>query len=268
MFARRLVGSLLICTACGRGPFWGFGEQPRVSCDRADFLFVIDNSGSMREHQRQLTENFPVFIDGIHEVVDRGVDIHLGVVTTDRYAGNHGDCHELGSLVTRTTGPDSSTSVCGPFAEGRPYMTSADDLPRAFACAAHVGTAGDSIEQPLAAALGAIDPRSAAAKCNSGFLRDDALLSIVALSDENDQSPGSVDSYVDAFAAIKGSPEAFALVTLVESLCGDRVCNADRLRDAAAIAEFGFSGTIGGDYAEQFTSAVELIDDACEANER
>lgn len=255
------------CCACGRGPFWEF-EQSRVSCDRADFLFVIDDSGSMRKHQQQLTRTFPSFIAGIRQTIDLGVDIHVGVVTTNRYPGNDDRCRELGALVTRTTGTAAGTVVCGPFAEGGAYISSADDLTKSFECVAKVGANGSQIEQPLAAALGALDPDSPAARCNAGFLRADALLTIVMVSDENDQSPGDVGDYVDAFAEIKGSRDAFTVVSLAApEECGDGRCSPDRLRAAAEFAEFGFSGWITGDFDAHFGAAIELVGDACAAND-
>lgn len=56
-----------------------------------------------------------------------------------------------------------------------------------FACAANVGTDGPSDEMPLAAMRAALDDRMVDGT-NQGWRRDDALLGIVFLTDENDCS--------------------------------------------------------------------------------
>ena len=54
---------------------------------------------------------------------------------------------------------------------------------------------------------------------NAGFLRPDARLAVIMVSDEEDQSPGTVNLYVDFFRNIKGfaNPQ---LVT-VSAIAGD-----------------------------------------------
>ena len=42
------------------------------------------------------------------------------------------------------------------------------------------------------------------AAANAGFLREDAKLYIICISDEQDQSRGNPDFYVDFFSSIKG----------------------------------------------------------------
>ena len=52
-------------------------------CDKVDFLFVIDNSGSMGEFQDNLVANFPGFIETIQNELDEAQDYHIMVVDTD-----------------------------------------------------------------------------------------------------------------------------------------------------------------------------------------
>lgn len=264
----------VLATACGRGPLWFFGDRDRddgeaaVDCDRADFLFVVDDSPSMQVHQRQLIDNFGVFIDGVERVVREGTDLHVGVVTTDAYYGNPAPCDTLGGLVIETKGANSSRAVCGPYADGANYMTQNDDLEAAFACAARVGTLGADSEQPLAAALAALDPDSQAATCNAGFSRADALLTLVLVTDERDQSPADELRYAMDIGALEGDERSVVVVALGDDDVGgcmpdQEVCYDGRLRRFTEWFEYGFLGSIDGDYAEHFDAAVDLVATAC-----
>jgi hypothetical protein len=62
---------------------------------------------------------------------------------------------------------------------------SGEDLEDAFSCVAGLGTLGCGFEQPLEAMYQALDPANAA---NDGFLREDAILAVVLITDEDDCS--------------------------------------------------------------------------------
>jgi hypothetical protein len=59
-------------------------------------------------------------------------------------------------------------------------------MAQTLACRANVGTSGPGFEMPLLMSKWALKER--AADTNAGFLRDDALLAVVILTDEDDQS--------------------------------------------------------------------------------
>ena len=275
---RRVVWmGILLLAGCGRGPLWTFdhdddgddlGVDGPVDCDRADFVFVIDDSPSMQEYQRELVDNFPVFIDGVQRVVAHHTDLHVGVITTDAYAGNPAPCNVLGGFVTATTGAHSSRAQCGPYAEGHNWMTAADDLSESFACAAAVGTQGSQVERPASALRAALDPDSEAAACNQGFLRQDALLVVVVLTDEPDQSGGSPVQWARELIDLKGgNPQGVVAVSLLSDDCDDPtpdgICNSWALERFTEEFEHGFVGTITGDYGEFFNRAVDVVATAC-----
>jgi hypothetical protein len=56
-------------------------EIVQLTTPSADVLWVVDNSSSMSDNQRALTDNFPVFFDWF---LGSGLDYHIGVVSTDR----------------------------------------------------------------------------------------------------------------------------------------------------------------------------------------
>ncbi len=254
-------------------------------CGKVDFLFVIDNSGSMSEEQANLVTSFPGFISAIQGSLDTVEEYNVGVITTDAYSQNTAvpGCVVLGGLVTRTGGTSSSNMVCGPYDAGANYMTQEDDLATSFACAAQVGISGNGIERPMQAMLDAIDPVGPLAQpgaCNEGFMREDALLVLVIITDEYDgmgdpeagPSPGTpMDWYDEVVLAKAGIPENVVVVSLVNS-AGGPCPPASLVFDGVNIVDFtnmfGTNGLVGGvcelDYSPVFSQAVDVIDVACD----
>jgi hypothetical protein len=84
-------------------------------------------------------------------------------------------------------------AVAGCLATYDPFLhatssTPGPDFARDFTCIATLGTEGCGFEQPLAAMEKALTVQVAPGGPDAGFLRDDAALAIVILSDENDCS--------------------------------------------------------------------------------
>ena len=202
-----------------------------TACRKVDFLFVIDNSGSMFSYQQELVANFPVFIDGIQSSLDSVMSYQVGVVTTDTYNFNAPGCTGLSSLVVQTGGFDSSMMTCGPYAEGFNFMTQEDDLASEFSCAAQVGTQGDGFERTMAAVEAAVQREEGnPGQCNEGFIRDDALLVIVIITDEAD-GPGDPDGGPPV-ASSPGDPDSWydTVVDQVRAARKRRGALADQLR--------------------------------------
>ena len=152
-------------------------------CEKIDILFVIDNSGSMGEEQTNLAANFPAFIQVIDE---SGLDYRVAVTST-------GVDYEytmqtpIGPLPSSVDGGDNGVmqQSCGMT---RRWIEKTDPDPSGtFACVAALGTSGPADEMPLAAMRMAFEDRMQDGT-NSGWRRDDALLGIVILTDENDCS--------------------------------------------------------------------------------
>lgn len=273
----------LLAVGCGRSPVVVFDdgllddidlddEDPVMGgCRKVDYLFIIDNSASMLLYQRQLVESFSIFIEGVEQTQASLESVHLGVVTTDTYSGNVDNpdpsCLALGGLITKTEGHNSSEAQCGPYAEGHPYMTERDDLDVTFPCAAQVGTTGNNEEQPLGALTGAIVDLDQPGLCNDGFIRDDALLVVVIVSDEDD--PGPVDFRYERLVEAKGGrADNVVVVGLVNE--PDTDCSlTGYAREAVFLTEFigmftyGFVAPVCGDYTSTFQQAIAVVEEAC-----
>ncbi len=264
------------------------GEQPDANvdieegCTKVDFLFIIDNSGSMNDEQANLINSFPSFISGIQSSLEQVDEYQVGVVTTDAYSYNNAvpGCSVLGGLVTRTGGSFSSNQVCGPYASGANYMTQDDDLNATFACAAQVGTSGSGTERPMDALTAVVNKvHGGVGQCNEGFIRDDALLVTVIITDEWDgpndpETPGSSGTpqnwYDSVIASKLGIPEnavSVALINYAGGTCPPSNPAYDGQHIADFVSLFGDNGFLGGvceaDYGPVFDQAVGVIEDAC-----
>ena len=170
---------------------------PALADTQLDVLFVIDNSHSMHEEQEALTANFSAFVSTLEASLDTLPDIHIAAVTTDLGAGPYGieSCVGQGDAgMLHNPGiddPDGTGCPENPFIEsvantdGTRTTNYRGTLDEAFQCIATVGMMGCGFEMPLEAARRALDGR------NTGFLRQDAFLLIVFVSDEDDCSVSS-----------------------------------------------------------------------------
>lgn len=246
-------------------------------CQGIDFLFVVDNSGSMSAQQAQLLNSFPGFITGIEDSLENVDSYHVGVITSDAYSGNEPGCNTIGDLVTQTAGFNSSQDVCGPFTSGERYATDEDDLQSVFPCMAQVGASGSPIEQPVTATIAALDPTKAApGACNEGFLRDDAILVVVIVTDDppftfdmDDAHPNQdTTGWYDAVIAAKGDDvESIVVIGFVPWM--DTSCNgAESPNLIGFINEFGPQGVLASvcqpDYGPDFASTIETIQTTCD----
>jgi hypothetical protein len=173
---------------------------------KLDVLFMIDNTASMATMQAALGDAFSRFVLPFTELASAGVyaDLHIGVVTSDYGAGDiaSGDCDaspggQRGLLQARGAAADPS---CQAPSGGVPYIEyafgangassnlpggdSVDNLATTFGCMADVGTAGCAFTQSLESVYAALHNTTE----NAGFLRDDAALAVVFVTNHDDGS--------------------------------------------------------------------------------
>jgi hypothetical protein len=169
---------------------------------KVDMLFVIKNSGSPVLIQNNLLRNFPVFLTRLSDPPGLP-DLHIAVISDDMGAGDGSiaSCNATGGKngvfqfsprgSCTSTGLDPGATYIADAGVTRNYTGNLADV---FTCIAALGSTGCAFEHDLAAitrALGA-DGQPAPAE-NQGFLRPDAFLFIMILTDEDDCSapPGS-----------------------------------------------------------------------------
>lgn len=159
-----------------RSDRWLQEPNPKI-----DVLFVVDDSGSMTEEQKKLAAQTPAFVEAANAA---NADYQFGVVTTDTEA------------TTATRG-----ALLGTPKIIRPGATAANQLATTIKAA---GTYGSGIERGLEAMQLALSAPLVTA-ANAGFLRPDARLAVVVLSDEEDySSQNATSSFVDFLDNLKG----------------------------------------------------------------
>jgi hypothetical protein len=196
-----VTGSLVIETGEGELPVGLLGhgfhttledfEQGGTLGGKADLLFIVDNSGSMGDKQTKLVNSFSTFINWL---ISGAVDYHIAVTTTDMDATGAQGAFVGSPKVLDTTTPNIAT---------------------AFQTNAMVGTGGSGDEKGLAASAAAVSP-ALLAGANAGFLRNDARLYVVYVTDEQDASPGTPASFKNSILAAKNndlSQVFFAAIT-------------------------------------------------------
>lgn len=196
------VGNLV--TTVSEVTDYGFLATPR---DKVDILFMVDDSASMEPKQLELKRRFPDLIRKLEEIGASGkrASYHIGVVTSDLEAGQV--CGKTRIDGKARKGGALTIGDCTPLADGKKFIVydqksntnnlpAGQDLAATFGCMASVGVGGCGLEQPLESVYRALhDP----IPDNQGFLRDDALLAVVFVTDEDDCSaPTSSDLYASA----------------------------------------------------------------------
>jgi hypothetical protein len=248
-------------------------------CQKIDFLFVIDNSDSMEDEQANLVTSFPGFINVMQQVLEAS-DFHIMVVSTggdredeDEPTLDAADCEQIQGAGRRRSVDGADCGIAG----GLPFMVDGPNLEATFSCVARVGTKGSAFEEPIdaiAAATGAA--LNAPGRCNSGFLREDAILVVTIITDEEDRrSEGDPDEWRQALLHVKGGNEdAVVLLGLVgdnnvdDGLLGGP-CRAVDADGSPRLQEFvsSMGGVLGSvcapDYTPFFQTAVGSINSSC-----
>lgn len=204
---------------------------------KVDVLLIIDNSGSMGEEQANLAANFAPFIDTLELA---GADYRIAITTTDiggpgpNCLAPTGGELQLSSCLDRPAsfefdGESQYEAACVAQCElgdadlqilptavdvdgervARPWIESYNgigNLPdtieplEAFQCFAPQGISGCGWESPLEAMSRALNNMQDPTQPEYGFLRPDALLAILIVTDEVDCSynPGVQAALFDA----------------------------------------------------------------------
>ena len=233
----RLAASIpasLLLLACGRDT--PPGAAPTLAPNELDLLLVVDNGTSMISEQRRLVDALPGLVSALaegklgDETFESFTDIHVGVISTDMGTG--------GVTVPGCASPDfgddgllsleGNDAVEGCMADGYPGVLafmSASTTPSPVevagfaadvACVSDLGGDGCGFPSTLEATLKALSPVSRADFHdgtgghadgeNAGFLRDDAMLLVIVVSNEDDCSARDPQLYDPGSETYAGTP--------------------------------------------------------------
>jgi hypothetical protein len=204
---------------------------PQSLDKEVDLLFIVDDSRSMIGEQQSLARNFPQLINALRSdklgPVTPGAtcepgdtsgckipDVRIGVISPNLGAGPYDfvdTCQTVGGLGGKLqnqareagcTPPDDAwiSYVGRDEGTGAENVTNVrsgstdpiDRVSEAFACIARLGSEDCGFEQQLEAAKKALDP---VANVNPDFLRNEALLAVVFITDEDDCSAARTEIY-------------------------------------------------------------------------
>lgn len=278
------------------------GVQPAGCRGKIDFLFAISAGGNMQLHQSQLIAGFPGFMDAIEEQLP-DFDVHILVANPNSKPGwlmddcslCNDDCdpkgspptcgaeltvcdRTIGAGITYPAGIYASNRRCDLSSGQRYIIGGTQDMTAEFNCIAQVGAGGsDAVGRAM---IGALQPEmndpESDQPCNSGFLRDDALLVVTLIQDGYDElSPGTVEEWIETLRAAKhGDDDAFAVLVVTTDvdtgyggLCHPDKFNTEknRLRLLADGVRHGFISSICEEsYVPFFTEHVADLAELCD----
>ncbi|MBK9293021.1 MAG: VWA domain-containing protein [Oligoflexia bacterium] len=178
MLRFQILAVFLLIIGCGNNAKFGIAEKSQSFGQRityntqVDLLLVVDNSGSMGSKQAQLASGFVGFIDYL---VASQFDFRIAITTMDMSSGG-----AKGNFV------------------GNPKVLSKStpDLRNAFINNMNLGTNGSDLSRGFEAMQSSLSD-SKLNGTNSGFFREEALLAIIFMSDEDDNDSSNWQNYAD-----------------------------------------------------------------------
>jgi hypothetical protein len=272
------------------------GDGPPPGCKgKVDIVFTISSAKTMEVVQARLKASFQGFVTTLESEFS-DFDYHL--LSTNTFGswilpwceGCKDVCAQTpdypcgatlepcdavqGAGVTFPRGDNASNQRCD-LASGLRYITAGQpELEEAFTCVASMGTNGaDQVAEATVKALA--DDINGPGGCNEGFLRDDALLVVVAIQDTADQfSEGTAKDWRDTLVNAKGG-DADAVVLLVistdvddpEGQCGyDPPGVEHKLRTWTELMQPNalFGSACATDYVSFFETAATMIKSQCD----
>lgn len=249
-------------------------------CEKVDFLYVIDNSPSMVDEQENLARSFAGFSRVLEQTLGSN-DRQIMIVDTDGLAAEDVPdfspafgCDGVLGAGVRYGGGNCFVDEPSPY-----LLPGQANEAAAFSCLARVGAEGNVESKPIEALLRATGALGSELEtCNTGFMRDDAILVVTVITDEDDDdSVGEPRDWKQMLLAAKGGNEqAIVMLGLIsdthlqEALPGGP-CDDTSGLDAPRLQRFAESFELGSvasvcspDYSEFFEEAVQTIDTACD----
>ena len=274
------------------------GDGDTFACKHLDIVFAIDPSGSMNEEMAAMgSEIFPAFADTLLNISE-GLD--------DYRAGTLDACPTPAAFNTSGEGPTNvpGDDLACSFAGGQAWIEATPESDAAavtaeFQCVGTIDrvqilddegeqtdiTAGACVgnnddEQPTTAVITALTPPFSMNE-NAGFLRDDAVLVVIAMTDEDEQpTPNATaeDLYAQ-LVAVKGDVKDMVFLGIgggVPNGCQDAKVpgaygTADPANKLSALTDLFKAQERGvywdlceGQLQDGLTEALAVIEQACD----
>lgn len=184
-----------------------------------DILFVVDNSGSMDTHQRNLASNVDAFVNEF--LKSSIIDYHIGVVSTDIESDSWSGVPCCGKLVGKPKYVERTTP----------------QVATVLAKMIKIGTDGSGTERVFSPILDAMGTQSQA--WNQGFFRKDAFIAVVFITDAEDQSRETAQDLYDFLVKEKKDPaKILGYGAIIPTGVDDSRCPRDAWDPPTKIEEF------------------------------
>lgn len=183
---KKLIVALLAISslvACGKHDF----AVPEQSLEfastvtynnKVDVVLVVDNSSSMTQYQSKFSDQVPAMVSSLDRL---GMDYNFVVITSDMRSGGSGGMFVGSPKVLTKNTPNLINLLKSRVLQGQ---------------------TGSDLERGLQSLQQVLSPNYLTGE-GVGFLRGDALLAVISLSNEDDYSSGSVASIKQYFDSLK-----------------------------------------------------------------
>jgi hypothetical protein len=188
-----------------------------VVSTKVDMLFMVDNSQSMLPMQAKLLANFPAFMDVLKALPSGLPDLHVAVVSSDtgpgkydlpeRHCANRGDggMFQFQPRGNCASPPLNANQTFLQASNNQQVKNYAGDITDAFTCIAALGDQGCGFEGQLKSIRWALDPVFIPPG-NQGFVRPDAMLAVILITNEDDCSLPDNSDLVDPNQTLMSDP--------------------------------------------------------------
>jgi hypothetical protein len=263
------------------------------ACKHLDIVIAVDGSSSMNEEMAAMgREVFPGFADALLEISQGLDDYRVGVLDACADEPTFNTTGEPGAPEECTQSDSDQGSRDCNFASGAAWIeatpdTAPADVKAEFRCVGQidrvegsddltVGTcSGDNDdERPTQAAIAALQPG-----INPGFLRDDAVLVVIAVTDEDEHTIPSKNAQqlYNQLVAAKGDVKDMVFLGIgggpggCSNQCPDNYGSADEARKLHSVTDLFIAQDRGvwwnlcdGDLGAGLSQALDVIEEACD----
>ncbi len=190
-------------------------QQASLPEPKVNILFVVDNSGSMKNYQKKMSENIELFANSFFE--NARVDFRIGVVPVydSKYLNDKTvyvpsgvrKMNALGELV-------GLRDEAGSLIPNKLFITRETPNPKAvLKNTVLLGTQwGPEAEESFSPVL-AITEQKRNLEKNQGFYQADAYLAVIFLTDADDVTPGlSADDFYERLVELKNGDRSKVLI--------------------------------------------------------
>lgn len=206
------TGSLFTMTdTAGGSALAQFGDADAVQCETftastavVDFLFVVDDSGSMANSQTYLAQ---AANEVERKLQESSIDWRLGMVTTTYPTSGRTNYKVLRNFTNNINQFKAWLTQNSTCSNGQCTNAPAGTTTCSANTQCWVGINGSGTEKPFLAAQQAVQYITASTTTNPNErLRPDAKLVIVVLTDTADFSGGNINDFINFFANPTGNP--------------------------------------------------------------